>query len=1001
MPKQFIRQASFGAGEFSPRALGRTDLPQYPAGLSQLKNFVVTPQGSATRRPGMKHIGVAKSVGAFDTVERSSATGAFDLNDVVYAAELGLWVGVGNANGTNGVIVKSSDNGLTWGAAGTIPAINEGLNGIAWSGSLFVAVGEDGATKATIFTSTDGDIWIDRSVALTGTPRLFGVFWDGGLFLAAGIQDAIIITSPDGITWAEKLTTVETGFFGISINPSSSLRIIAGLADTEIRSSSDGITWGILARPTNFTCNSVFFDSGFFYLAGQNTTGDVDGQIYRGTGDGTWASVYSNGSGSTAIQALSRFGDFLVAVGEAGLLVTSQDDGANWTTQSTIEALDLNGVAFGNGRLTIVGEDDGADAQLFQMFEDTTGRRIENFIGSTGSPYMLEFGHLYIRFWRDDIQVESSPGTPLEVATPWSGGEIKDVQFAQANDVMYLVHPNFTPRKLTRTGEVTFTITDLMDPGTVTVNRFSSTFKLWDGPYLSENGTVTTITLSGTGTGSKTATASQSLFVSTDIGRTLRVFSQVDGSLIWGWGVITAVASPTSATIFMVEDPSTTSAETRWALGAWSATTGYPAAISFYGQRLCFANTAAEPMNGWTSILASFEEFDPTTVTDAVLADNGIAFTVASREMLPIKWLEAGFDLMAGTQGGVFRIDGGPNGNQLSPQSIRVRLASGYGAAPLNPTFIGELLLYTQQAKRIVRGLSPREAQDVLALPDLTLISEHISASGIEEMVFASVPHSIVWMRRADGLLIGLTVNPATQIVAWHSHQMPGSLTGSSFPKILSMAVLPIDAHDQLWTVIRRTVNGSTVEHLEAMQLPFDSDQDDQEDAIYLDAAVLYDGPATTAISGLDHLEGESVLAYADGIEQGPFTVSSGAITLTTAASTVWTGLDYEDLSDLETLPVKSRGNESAKVRIVTTLIEVLDTNGLQVGISAATLSPLHPSLQPDTWSTGDLKPLVTGDREHLPPGDTQTRPTLLIRPVGPLPATITGLTHLINFDHV
>ena len=121
MPRQIVRQASFGAGEFAPRAFGRTDLPQYGSGLSQLKNFVVTPQGSATRRPGMKHIGVAKTVSAFATVERASATGAFDLNDIVYASELGLWVAVGNANGTNGVIVKSSDNGLTCAPAGLSP----------------------------------------------------------------------------------------------------------------------------------------------------------------------------------------------------------------------------------------------------------------------------------------------------------------------------------------------------------------------------------------------------------------------------------------------------------------------------------------------------------------------------------------------------------------------------------------------------------------------------------------------------------------------------------------------------------------------------------------------------------------------------------------------------------------------------------------------------------------------------------------------------------------
>ena len=121
MPRQVIRQASFAAGEFSPRALGRTDLPQYGAALSLMNNFVCTPQGSATRRPGMKHIGVCKTVSPFANTERASGTGAFDLNAVVYASELGRWVAVGDDAGADSLIVYSDDDGVTWQTAGTVP----------------------------------------------------------------------------------------------------------------------------------------------------------------------------------------------------------------------------------------------------------------------------------------------------------------------------------------------------------------------------------------------------------------------------------------------------------------------------------------------------------------------------------------------------------------------------------------------------------------------------------------------------------------------------------------------------------------------------------------------------------------------------------------------------------------------------------------------------------------------------------------------------------------
>ena len=63
---------------------------------------------------------------------------------------------------------------------------------------------------------------------------------------------------------------------------------------------------------------------------------------------------------------------------------------------------------------------------------------------------------------------------------------------------------------------------------------------------------------------------------------------------------------------------------------------------------------------------------------------------------------------------------------------------------------------------------------------------------------------------------------------------------------------------------------------------------------VYLDSALSYSGVATTTITGLSHLEGKTVYALADGLSVGPFIVSSGQITLNTAASNVVVGLKYK-----------------------------------------------------------------------------------------------------------
>jgi hypothetical protein len=1226
MPRQLVRQASFGAGEFSPRAMGRTDLPQYAAGLSTLENWIVTPQGSATRRPGFKKIVTAKTVAFPAATERGSATGAFDLNAVAFAKEIGSfgrWVAVGDDAGADSMIVYSDDDGVSWTAvAGADIPSDKSLLAICWSGSLFVAVGLTG----TIYSSPEGLVWTQQTSGTT--LDLYTVIWTGALFIAgggtAGIGLGIILSSPTAVTWTIRDLRSHV-IRALVANPTFDNIIGAGEGPNIVRQSSDGgLTWLVSAGPPGFVTHAALENNGSWLLAGgyadyafaqvgpgnaiatvgvpalaalsatrvafidgtndslrtydfdgtnwaqvgpgnaiatvgnpalaalsatriaffditshelraydfdgtnwaqagiglsisssnvsalaglsstrvallegtsdELRTYDFDGtnwaqvgnslaiaggvtspaltallssrvaliedtndslrtydfdgtnwaqvgnslaiapvgqpalatlsatrvafidsvndslrtyalvpteaspggQIYQGPGVGGWTLKASYGSANTAYYALSTLGAKLVAVGQGGQFASSIDNGATWT-KSTIEAIALNGVASNEQHAVIVGDDDAVDAQLFTLSLGTNNRRIYPFIGSTNAPYMLEFGQTYLRFIRNEAYLESAPGIPYELTTPWDAQDIGKLQFVQANDVMYIDHPLYTLRKLTRTAESVFTLTNLMDPTTPSTNINTSTYKLWDGPYLDENSTVTTLTLSTVGTGSKTLTASSALFLATDVGRLVRIM----GGFVWGWGIVTAFTSTTAVTIYIVEDPNIATAVTRWALGAWSQTTGYARGIAFFQQRLCFANTKHEPMRVWMSVTADFTGFRPTELDDTVVPDNAVMFTIASKRMLPVMWLESANELLAGTRGGVFRIDAGTGANAISPGDLRIRTASGYGASDAPPESIGDVVVYAQQGNRIVRGLSPNLSVDMLAQPDLTLLSEHFGESGIVEMHFSSVPSSVIWMRRGDGLLIGLTLNPMTQLLAWHEHQLPGSLAGADWPSVISLEILPLDGHDQLWIAVRRTINGAEIETIEAMQLPFDSLRDAQVNACYLDSAVYYSGVSTTSIAGLDHLEGQSVYAYADGIVQGPFTVSGGAITLTTAASVVWAGLDYSALSDLETLLVRAQGAHSALTRVISTLVEVLDTNGLDIGISVATLSELSPSLQPDTWSAGQIKPLVTDDREHVLPGNTDSRVTVLMRPEGPLPATITGLVHLVEYDHL
>ena len=78
---------------------------------------------------------------------------------------------------------------------------------------------------------------------------------------------------------------------------------------------------------------------------------------------------------------------------------------------------------------------------------------------SVNTKFMLEFGEQYIRFWSNDLQVESG-GSPLEVVTPYLETELYELQMRSVNDVVYIVHPNHPVGKLTRIADDNWTYAD-------------------------------------------------------------------------------------------------------------------------------------------------------------------------------------------------------------------------------------------------------------------------------------------------------------------------------------------------------------------------------------------------------------------------------------------------------------------------------------------------------------------------------------------------------------
>ena len=387
-----------------------------------------------------------------------------------------------------------------------------------------------------------------------------------------------------------------------------------------------------------------------------------------------------------------------------------------------------------------------------EVKDSTAKTRLIPFTFSTEQTYILEFGNQYIRFYKDNGQIISG-GSAFEIASPYTTAQLFDIKFAQSADIMYLTHESHPVKKLSRTGHTSWTLVDC---------------NFTDGPYLDTNTTSTTLTPAATSGTAINLNASAAVFVSTDVGRLVR--------LSGGFGKITNFNSSTLVQIDILDDFDNTNAVSTWKLGAFSVATGFPRCVSFFEQRLVFAGTSTQPQTMFFSKSGDYENMSSGTNDD-----DAMIYTIASNQVNAIQAMKATRTLIVMTTGGEYAVSSGASQDAITPTNINIRKQSNYGSAGVDALSIGNATIFVQRAKRKIRELAYNFDTDGYTAPDLTILADHISESGLTDMAYQQEPHSIVWAVRNDGQLAGLTYNRLENVVAWHRHIFGGkSDTGKS-----------------------------------------------------------------------------------------------------------------------------------------------------------------------------------------------------------------------------
>ena len=508
---------------------------------------------------------------------------------------------------------------------------------------------------------------------------------------------------------------------------------------------------------------------------------------------------------------------------------------------------------------------------------------------------------------------------------------------------------------------------------------------------------------------------------------------------------------------------------------AWTAGAGYPESVTFHADRRVWTRDE-------TIYASQVSVYDDHSVNDPVEDSDGLELRLGDGQLSQILFVRSLRGLTLLTSSAEWMATGSDSSTIITANSKKADIGSRSGSDRVRPLLIDNSMIHVLRHKKAIKEIIYDFASDKFVGGELTILAEHLLRNhSIVEMAFQRAPYKIIWAVRSDGTLLGLTYFPEHKVYGWHKHEIGGN------GLVKSICVIPGDGEDELWMVVERTIDGSTVKYVERMK-PFfvkpDHGQDyymdeDTTEAVIMDSAVTTDNrinissitsadPAVittasnhgwsngdtirirnvlgmldddgesgvnlfdftvanktddtaelqyegsdfdstvltayisggtaakkvTAITGLDHLEGEEVTILGDGQQITSETVSGGGITLDDAASVVHVGLGFN--ADFETLTPRMQTEElgymsAYEKQIKAVMIRLYESTGLSFG-------PDEDHLDDFEWTdesvpAGRPPRLFDGDKGEVSFGGSyQKSPTVYIRQSYPLPATVTAI---------
>jgi hypothetical protein len=367
-----------------------------------------------------------------------------------------------------------------------------------------------------------------------------------------------------------------------------------------------------------------------------------------------------------------------------------------------------------------------------------------------------------------------------------------------------------------------------------------------------------------------------------------------------------------------------------WLEGEWNAGRGYPTAVELFDGRLWWARRD----QFWGSVSNYYDSYAVSlanTLSGATLTgdSSSIQRNIATGGSFnDTAYMLALQRLVFGTSGAEVSARSDSLDSPLTPTAITLKDGSTQGAAPYMAAKIDKRGVYIQRSTHKLYALTYNAYQSDYDSENLCRVNEDIGYPenpvfplGFQQIAVQRQPETYIWGMRSDGVCCNLLYEPAEKVSGWFRVTTGIDPTGvAENDRITSVAILPTVGEDAIyWVTQRFNVNGQASAYfIEKMRAHYETltRSYDPVKRVQTTANGIYQcdchstgapgGPVGMTVTGLDYLNGRSVIALGLAQSDGAYrpllntdgtpyyTVSGGTIVLGEPASgAVTAGLPY------------------------------------------------------------------------------------------------------------